>query len=411
MKPKLEILSQGDELTTGQITGTNSTWLSQNLVQMGCEVTRHITVGDKLDDLTDVLLDSAKRADCCISTGGLGPTTDDLTAEAVAQAFNLPLVFDEIAFGQITGFFTARNREMPDCNRKQAMLPFSSIRLENRTGTAPGFAVEFGRCLFFFLPGVPSEMKQMFFEHIQPMLDSRFVLKPDRLVIIKTIGIGESELQERLKSISIPAQIKLGFRASIGEVEIKLLFPADYSHVGMEKLVHTITGVIGDSIFGVEGLADTKVDLISMLEKLMQDKAYTLTVIETISAGLLTAKLAQTDCLVSALYERSPCQLAAKMTIEFDVENIEKSIKPMAEKILQDSKASMVLIQLVKPGVDLKSNNGKPVTVVIALVTHGQFFMESVDVVGSIERIRQHSMLKTLDFLRRFLQGKLLPQA
>ena len=155
MNPTLEIFSQGEEIVTGQTVDTNAAWLSQKAVACGFTVTRHTAVGDKLGDLIVLLQDIAQRADCCICTGGLGPTSDDLTAEAVASAFNLPLEFDEFAFEQINRFFAHRNRTMPESNRKQAMLPQGAVRIDNEWGTAPGFSLDFGRCWFVFLPGVP----------------------------------------------------------------------------------------------------------------------------------------------------------------------------------------------------------------------------------------------------------------
>ena len=108
MNPTMEIFSQGEEIVTGQIVGTNAAWLSQKAVACGFTVTRHTTVGDNLDDLIALLQEISQRADCCICTGGLGPTSDDLTAEAVAYAFDLPLEFDDIAFAQIRRFFCAQ---------------------------------------------------------------------------------------------------------------------------------------------------------------------------------------------------------------------------------------------------------------------------------------------------------------
>jgi nicotinamide-nucleotide amidase len=148
MNPTLEIFSQGEEIVTGQIVDTNAAWLSQQAVACGFTVTRHTAVGDKLDDLIVLLQDISPRADCCICTGGLGPTSDDLTAEAVAYAFNLPLKFDDIAFEQISNFFAHRNKTMPESNRKQAMLPHGAERIDNEWGTAPGFSLQYGRCWF-----------------------------------------------------------------------------------------------------------------------------------------------------------------------------------------------------------------------------------------------------------------------
>ncbi|MGR9015000.1 MAG: competence/damage-inducible protein A, partial [Gammaproteobacteria bacterium] len=188
MNPILEIFSQGEEVVTGQIVDTNAAWLSEQVVNMGFTVTRHTAVGDKLDDLVDLLKEISIRADCCICTGGLGPTSDDLTAEAVAQASGMPLEFDAVAFEQIRRFFTLRNRSMPESNRKQAMFPKGAERIDNVWGTAPGFSLQIGRCWFAFVPGVPTEMRHLFLESIRHRLASRFLLRPDKLFTIRTFG-------------------------------------------------------------------------------------------------------------------------------------------------------------------------------------------------------------------------------
>jgi molybdopterin-biosynthesis enzyme MoeA-like protein len=332
-----------------------------------------------------------------------------LTAEAAARAFQAPLVFDAIAFSQIEGFFKARNRVMPECNRKQAMLPKGALRLDNRTGTAPGFAVEFGTCLFFFLPGVPSEMRKMFQEHIKPMLENRYELKPDRLISIKTIGIGESDLQERLSGIDMPPQIKLGFRAAVGEVETKLLCPADYPQVELEKLIKLIQEAIGDPVLGIEGLEASNIDLITIIDKLMQTKAYDLAIVESISRGLLTAKLAHSTSLMSSAYEPSLAKLAHKLKLDYDPGDFEKTVKPIAYKILQDSGVNLVLIQLLKPEDEFNIEIGKVLPVQYILLTGDQFILDVVNISGTPERKQQQATSHALDLLRRFLQGKTLP--
>ena len=258
MNPTLEIFSQGEEIVTGQTVDTNAAWLSQQAVTCGFTVTRHTAVGDKLDDLIILLQDISQRADCCICTGGLGPTSDDLTAEAVALAFNLPLEFDGIAFEQITRFFAHRNRMMPESNRKQAMLPQGAERIDNEWGTAPGFSLHFGRCWFAFLPGVPTEMKHLFQEHILPKLSARFLLKPDQLITIKTLGLGESVIQERIKTIALPAEVQLGFRAGTDAVQTKLWFPSDYPKTAETALVAGFAEQLGDYVFAVDGLGNNR---------------------------------------------------------------------------------------------------------------------------------------------------------
>ena len=143
MKPIAEIFSQGEEIITGDTVDSNAAWLSQRLVELGFKVRRHTAVGDDLDDLLSLFQEIAERADCCICTGGLGPTIDDLTAEAVSIASQQVLQFDAEAYAQIQQYYACRDRPMPAANRKQAMLPDGAQRIDNAIGTAPGFAMQF----------------------------------------------------------------------------------------------------------------------------------------------------------------------------------------------------------------------------------------------------------------------------
>ncbi|NJD06573.1 MAG: competence/damage-inducible protein A, partial [Methylococcaceae bacterium] len=129
--PKAEILSQGEELLHGDIADTNAAWLSQCLVRLGFDVVRHTAVGDRLDDLMNLLREIAGRSSLCLSTGGLGPTCDDLTAEAFAQAFGRPLKLDTVALAQIEHRYQRLGRAMPASNRRQALLPEGTERLDN----------------------------------------------------------------------------------------------------------------------------------------------------------------------------------------------------------------------------------------------------------------------------------------
>src|SRR5262245_1963247 len=134
--PRAEILSQGDEVVTGQIADTNAAWLSERLTELGFDVARHTTVGDRRSDLVSVLREIAARCDLCRCTGGPGPTDDDLTAGSVAEAFDRPLQLDAVALGQIEEKFRRFGREMAPVNRRQAELPAGTARLDNDWGTA-----------------------------------------------------------------------------------------------------------------------------------------------------------------------------------------------------------------------------------------------------------------------------------
>lgn len=406
MNPTLEIFSQGEEIVTGQIADTNAAWLSQEAVTLGFTVTRHTAVGDRLSDLTQLLHDIAGRADCCICTGGLGPTSDDLTAEAVAVAFNAPLQFDEIAFAQIQQYFINRNRVMAECNRKQAMLPKGALRLDNTVGTAPGFALSAGKCWFAFVPGVPTEMKQLYLEHIKPMLLTRFALKPSRLIIINTLGIGESNLQERLRNLPIPASVQLGFRAEVGQVQVKLLFPPDYPPEDLENLTKTMTTVIGDAVFAVEGLdGQPSADLIAVLGQLMIANRHTLAVVETVSHGLLAAKLVGVNWLQCAFYEQSVFNLAQRFHADYSPSDLYATASNIAQRVRIEAGVTLVLIQLTAE-INDENHNGKTLTVLTGLFVNNEFKYTTRTLSGDSKRKQQQATFLALDLLRRHLQGK-----
>ena len=401
MNPTLEIFSQGEEIVTGQTVDTNAAWLSQQAVVCGFTVTRHTAVGDKLDDLIALLQDIAQRADCCICTGGLGPTSDDLTAIAVACAFERPLVFDAVAFQQISRFFAHRNRAMPTSNRKQAMLPHGAERIDNDWGTAPGFALKHGRCWFAFLPGVPMEMKHLFQERILPTLAARFSLRPGLLVTFKTLGLGESAIQELIDPIEIPASVQLGFRAGSDDVQTKLLFPSDYPKTAMTALVAEFAGQLGDYVFAIDGLGEPTGDLVFEIDKRMTAGKHTLAVMETASHGLLAAKCLGSEWLLSASYEQSIAGPGATA----DVENLMDTAQTMAVERQKTSGEDLVLVQLYAGDKETLHDKNKSIVVYNALLTGSGFRLATHSIAGPIKRKQNQAALLALDLLRRYLQN------
>ena len=404
MNPTLEIFSQGEEIVTGQTVDTNAAWLSQEAIHCGFTVTRHTAVGDKLQDLINLLLDISERADCCICTGGLGPTSDDLTTEAVAQAFNRPLEFDAIAFEQIKAFFVRRNRDMPEVNRKQAMLPQTAIRIDNAWGTAPGFSLKHQRCWFVFLPGVPSEMKPLFLDYVKPDLLTRFTLQPPQLVTLKTIGLGESAIQELIKNIQIPVDVELGFRAGTEDVQTKLLFPFDYPRVALTALVSEFSQSLGDYVFAIDGLGEVTDDLAFEVDKLMTAKNQTLAVVETVSHGLLAAKCVGYDWLVKASYE----QALVQSTQALNPTELLDTAKRLAREVQEKPRVTMVLVQLYSGGQAALRDKNQSLGVLSVLLTGEMFYETHHEVVGSMKRKQNQAALLTLDLLRRHLQNRLI---
>ena len=168
MSLRCEILSTGDEVLTGQIADTNAAWLADRMGSLGFEVVRHTTVGDDRARLEAAFRALGESADVVLCTGGLGPTVDDLTTEIAAQILGVGLALDEPALAHMQDLWKSRARPMPENNRKQAMIPIGAEVLRNPIGTAPGFTAKIGRAHFFFMPGVPREMKRMFDEEVVP---------------------------------------------------------------------------------------------------------------------------------------------------------------------------------------------------------------------------------------------------
>ncbi len=283
-----EILSQGDEVVTGQTVDTNAAWISERLTELGFMVLRHNTVGDRLEDIRDLVRDAAARSSLCICTGGLGPTEDDLTAQAVAEAFDRPLRLDSVALEHIAGFFKRVNRPMSDVNRKQAYLPEGAIRLSNHWGTAPGFAIEQGHSWLFFLPGVPREMKQMVSHRVEPLLYKRFHLEPSRLITFRTVGVGESTLQEQIGSFNHPL-VTLSYRTMHPENQVKLRFPGDFPENELQTVVGDIASRIGSSVFATEGLDEPGGSLVEVVARQLQSRQERIALLEISTGGHLTA--------------------------------------------------------------------------------------------------------------------------
>ncbi|MCX7093734.1 MAG: molybdopterin-binding protein [Methylobacter sp.] len=406
MNPTLEIFSQGEEVVTGQTVDTNAAWLSEHVVNMGFTVTRHTAVGDKLDDLIALLREISVRADCCICTGGLGPTSDDLTAEAVAKAFGLPLEFDEIAFDQIKRFFTLRNRPMPEANRKQAMFPKGAERIDNAWGTAPGFSLQTGRCWFAFVPGVPFEMRHLFLESIRPTLANRFLLQPGKLIIIKTLGIGESSIQEHISTIEIPAQVQLGFRASPDDVQTKLLFPHDYPEAAMAATVDQVAVKLGDHVFAIDGFGPVGGDLVFTIDQLMIAGNYTLAVAETASQGLLAAKCIGVNWLLETRYEQSLDRLGQKLGVTVNADDLITTAQAIAGEIHRTGAADFVLVQLYAGDKQTFHDKDQSIILYNVLLTGDGFHQTTHSVAGPIKRKQNQAALLALDLLRRYLQHK-----
>ncbi|POP47874.1 competence/damage-inducible protein A [Superficieibacter electus] len=284
----VEMLSTGDEVLHGQIVDTNAAWLADFLFTQGFPLTRRHTVGDNLDDLVAILRERSQQADVLIVNGGLGPTSDDLSALAAATAKGEALVLHEAWLAQMERFFSERGRVMAPSNRKQAEIPASAELVDNPVGTACGFALELNRCLVFFTPGVPSEFKVMVEQQILPRLRKRYAqVEPPLCLRLTTFGRSESDLAQSLDSLVLPPGVTMGYRSSMPIIELKLTGPAAQRDA-MLALWPEVKRVAGESLI-FEGTDGLPVEITRQL----QQRQLSLTLSEQFTAGLVALQLSR----------------------------------------------------------------------------------------------------------------------
>ncbi len=290
-----EIIATGEEIRTGALADTNSAHIAGRLEENGIEVVRLHGLGDDLGRLVAVFHEVASRADFCVVTGGLGPTVDDLTAEAAAQAAGVPLVLEPRALAGLEEFFRSRGRPLNPSNRKQAFLPEGAEMLPNPVGTAPGFALAIGRCRFFFLPGVPHEMRRMLDREVLPRI-AVLAGKHREFRLVRTLscfGMTESRVGDRLEGLSaaVPG-VRLGLRAHFPVIQVKL-YAAGYEEPAVQRILERAVGwtreALGAVVFG-EG----DESLSAVVGRRLLEARQTLAVAESCTGGLLGHLLTET---------------------------------------------------------------------------------------------------------------------
>ncbi|MEY2586404.1 MAG: hypothetical protein RLY11_253 [Bacteroidota bacterium] len=219
------IITIGDELLIGQTVDTNSAWIASSLNQIGITIQRRVAVGDEWNAIWKALEDESKTANIILITGGLGPTSDDITKPLLCEFFGGQLVTNQAALDNVVDIFTKKlQRPLLDRNLKQAEVPDNCVVIQNKRGTAPGMWFEKNDVIFVSMPGVPYEMKGMMDDHVIPTLLKRFDVPPIQHRTLLTAGIGESFLAEKLKQFEsdLPATIKLAYLPNYGMVRLRL---------------------------------------------------------------------------------------------------------------------------------------------------------------------------------------------
>ena len=277
------ILSTGTELTRGELVNTNATWLADALTGAGFDVVALDTVGDDEAALADALTRLGAEHDVIVCTGGLGPTTDDLTSATVAKLLGVPLERHAESLEAIRARLARYGFPLSETNAKQADFPRGATILPNAWGTAPGFAVQLGRALACFLPGVPSEMAAIFGAHVAPLLEPLPHVARHQ-VRLRTFGMAESQVNDRLAGIEAAHGVLIGYRASLPEIEVKVLAEgADRSDAERraKAAADEVRARLGSVVYG-EGTTT----LPAVLLELLRARGLTLAVAESCTGGL-----------------------------------------------------------------------------------------------------------------------------
>ncbi len=249
-----EIISIGTELLLGEIVDTNAVHIARQLRTIGLDLHYMTTVGDNLERIANVVDIALNRVDVVITNGGLGPTVDDVTREAVAKATGRPLVFDPDLLEQIENFFARLGRTMSENNRRQAYIPEGAIPIPNPVGTAPAFIVETERGVVISLPGVPREMKYLLEHTVIPYLTEKFDLHAViKIKVLRTVGMGESDIDARIDDLMRTPNPTVGLAAHAGQTDVRITAKAPTEEEANRMIAEMEARVrerLGDVIYG-----------------------------------------------------------------------------------------------------------------------------------------------------------------
>ncbi len=285
-----ELIFTGTELLLGEVLNTHAQYLSQQMAAHGIEVILHTTVGDNWDRLAEVLRFALERADLIITTGGLGPTTDDLTKDTVARVLGVPMVLDDPTLQRLREFMVRQGMPMPESMVRQAYFPAGAIILPNPVGTAPGALLEHRGKVLILLPGPPRELKAMFEESVAPYLASlgnRGMVT--RIRLLKVTGISETAVQELIGDLGRQGNPGIAYLAKPGEVHVRISARAD-DGVAAERMVNGLLEKVRERLAGYIFGTDDDV-LEEVVGQLLVRKGVTCALAESCTGGLTAARL------------------------------------------------------------------------------------------------------------------------
>jgi nicotinamide-nucleotide amidase len=407
----IEIINTGSELMLGFVLNTHQQWLCRQLADRGYVVSRQVAISDRADDILEAVSKSLPSTDLIITTGGLGPTSDDITRDMIADLLGKKLTEDASIVASIENFFAVRNRPMPAKTRVQAMVPEGAIVLPNANGTAPGLAMQTPRGWLIMLPGPPRELRPMFTNQVLPLLEKSFPKPPAfACKVLKTTGVGESVVEEKVEPLLtelFKQGLEIGYCARVGEVDVRLVARGQNGPHLIDQAEQIIRDKMGSFIFGLEGES-----LETVIVRLLTESKGALALAESCTGGFIANRITNVPG-ASAVF------LAGLVTYANEAKQNFLGVKPetlaahgavsepvareMAEGARQNSGADYALsvTGIAGPGGGTPE---KPVgTVFIALARNGPTIVKQFRNNYDRETFKFTTSQQALDLLRREL--------
>lgn len=406
-----EIIAVGTEITMGNTLNTNSQYISNKLLDLGIETYYHTSVDDDSKRLSNVINIALERADIIITTGGLGPTGDDLTKEIVSKSLDLGLEMNSEMETEIEKMFLNLGKIMTNNNRKQASKPIGSQFLKNEIGTAPGIYIKKGGKKIIMMPGPPREMTLMFDKEVVPLLKgNNFIIQRS----INTIGIGESSLETQLLSMGLTtntSNIFVSTFAGEGSVEIKIIGKGsnkDTIEEDINKVVQRIQYDFKDNIYGYDNIS-----IEESLINLLKNRKYKLGLCESCTGGLIASKITRIPGASSVL-DRAIVSYSNKSKIEelnVNKNTLEKygavskeTAYEMAKGLLESTKSLDIVLSITGLAGPEGGTIEKPIGLVyICIMTEDFYHVIKANFNGDRYLIQNRASIRALDEIRKFL--------
>jgi nicotinamide-nucleotide amidase len=407
---KAEIIAIGSELLLGQIIDTNSSYIAKRLAENGIELIQTTTVGDDLQRMKEVIKEAIDRSHIVITTGGIGPTEDDLTREAIAEVFQRPLTFQPHLMEQIEALFKKRGFRMAESNRKQAYIPEGSIPIENPKGTAPGFIVEYSNGSILSIPGVPPEMEYLMEKTVIPYIRKRFGLKNEVIQyrVLRACGLGESAIGLQIKDLMKGSQNpSVGTLASIGDIRIRITAkaqsPEEASNLigEMEQKIRERLGIL---IYGVDNET-----LHGNITRELERLNLKISVVETLTGGIISQKLTSTGTTsfiqgVVPPSETSQRQFLDLSLMEFD--SLRKDSKRFTDSLAQKSRDKFktdIGLAMFGKITERQGEGEYRIETYYSLSTSAGIENQEYALGGELWMVRERAAIIALDMLRKYL--------